>query len=93
MIGKIITPESATVSVLIPQELIGKKVKVIAYKIEDEAMILEDLMIEQIAEEQNIEIPEWQQKLVLEAQKEAEENPQSLKSWDEVLRNLRTKKN
>ena len=43
-------------------------------------------------EEQEIPIPEWQQKIVLEAQKEAEEHPELLRSLEDVFKNLRAVK-
>jgi hypothetical protein len=55
-------------------------------------MVLEDLMIEQIADEQYIEIPGWQQKEVLATKKEAEEHPELLENWNDVLKELRIKK-
>lgn len=89
MVGKILTPQTNTVSFSIPNELIGKKVKIIAYSLEDESSVIDNLVMEQIIEEEHISIPEWQQKLVLSEQKFVEENPSSLKSWDAVINDLR----
>jgi hypothetical protein len=89
MVGKIVTPQNNTVSFAIPNELVGKKVKIIAYPLEEESSVIEDLIIEQIMEEENVPIPEWQEKLVLAELKNVEGNANILKDWNVVVSDLR----
>jgi hypothetical protein len=89
MVGTIVTPQNNTVSFAIPNELVGKKVKIIAYPIEEESSVIEDLVIEQIIEEDSVLIPEWQEKLVLAELKNVEGNANILKDWNVVVSDLR----
>ena len=89
MVGTIVTPQNNTVSFAIPNELVGKKVKIIAYPIEEESSVIEDLVIEQIIEEDSVLIPEWQEKLVLTELKNVEGNANILKDWNVVVSDLR----
>jgi hypothetical protein len=89
MVGKIVTPQNNTVSFVIPNELVGKKVKIIAYPIEEESSVVEDLVIEQIIEEDNVPIPKWQEKLVLAELKNVAGKANILKDWNVVVSDLR----
>jgi len=89
MVGTIVTPQNNKVSFAIPNELVGKKVKIIAYPIEEESSVIEDLVIEQIIEEDSVLIPEWQEKLVLAELKNVEGNANILKDWNVVVSDLR----
>ena len=89
MVGTIVTPQNNTVSFAIPNELVGKKVKIIAYPIEEESSVIEDLVIEQIIEEDSVLIPEWQEKLVLAELKNVAGKANILKDWNVVVSDLR----
>ena len=88
MIGKIFTPEESTVTLSIPGDLVGKKVKVIAFALEEEAAVIEGLAAELQTSQSDITTPQWQKDLVLAEKKRIEQNPELLVSWEQVKNEL-----
>ncbi len=80
MIKTTIIPENNRIVIDIPDEMIGKKVDVIAYQ---KGEIIEDFVEDDLGE-----IPEWHKELVLAESKRVRENPDSLIPWDEVKSKL-----
>ena len=77
MVKTTIIPENNTIIIAIPDEMIGKKIDIIAYQQEDSIDIL--------MEDDNIIIPEWHKALVLAESKRVKENPESLIPLSEVI--------
>ena len=92
MVGKLITPEENTLTLSIPGNMIGKKVKVIAFTLEEETEVIEGLAAELHAQETSIPIPQWHKDLVQVEKQRAAQNPGLLKSWDQVKEELSARK-
>jgi len=91
MVENIITPDSNTISLTIPEEMIGKEVKIIAYPILEEADAIEELAAELCNNEANIYIPQWQKDQVIEDQKKIEKDPSLLMDWNLVKEEILAK--
>jgi hypothetical protein len=91
MVESIITPDSNTISLTIPEEMIGKEVKIIAYPILEEADAIEELAAELCNNEANIYIPQWQKDQVIEDQKKIEKDPSLLMDWNLVKEEILAK--
>lgn len=91
MVGKILTPEENNLSLTIPRDMIGRKVKIIAFALEDEAEAIEQLSAELSANEEPIPIPQWQRDLVLAEKKRIENDPSILMEWETVKTKLKTR--
>ena len=91
MVENIITPDSNTISLTIPEEMIGKEVKIIAYPILEEADAIEELASELCNNEANIYIPQWQKDQVIEDQKKIEKDPSLLMDWNLVKEEILAK--
>jgi hypothetical protein len=91
MVEYIITPDSNTISLTIPEEMIGKEVKIIAYPILEEADAIEELAAELCNNEANIYIPQWQKDQVIEDQKKIEKDPSLLMDWNLVKEEILAK--
>lgn len=66
----------------------------IRIKKEYAADVIEDLQkmdAVEFIDEENIAIPQWQMDKVLEAKKEAKENPDQLIAWETVKQNIRNR--
>jgi len=91
MVEYIITPDSNTISLTIPEEMIGKEVKIIAYPILEEADAIEELAAELCNYEANFYIPQWQKDQVIEDQKKIEKDPSLLMDWNLVKEEILAK--
>ena len=91
MVENIITPDSNTISLTIPEEMIGKEVKIIAYPILEEADAIEELAAELCNNEANIYIPQWQKDQVIEDQKKIEKDPSLLMDWNLIKQEILAK--
>lgn len=86
MIATNLTPNSSTLSLTIPPEMVGKEVNVIVFAVEDEAKVIERLSEDLYKNEANVYIPQWQKDLVLAEKKRVEDDPFLLVSWERIRR-------
>ena len=88
MVGITITPENNTLSINIPDEMIGREIKVVAYAAGEETDVVANVNAGLLNEEEII-IPQWQKDLVLAEQKRVMQDPSLLVSWETVKMSLK----
>lgn len=80
MIDRIITPLKSEITLHIPEEMVGKEIRILAFS-NDENYLSE-------VNENDFHIPEWHKELVLAEKKRMEEHPGDWEKWEEVKKRL-----
>ena len=89
MVETIVSSDTNRLILTIPDEMIGRQIKVIAYTDEEEAEVIGSLNEKLYADEATIFIPQWQKDLVLAEKKRVEDDPTLLTDWNTVKAELK----